>query len=361
MNIDNVHKIIRTRILKDQQGYITPEEIDLILDAEQISYFSSLFGTPTGQSAGRPQSVIGTGQNQRISDALLPFLQTVFYNDEDYHPTTNPFGTGPEGIIVFPENFMHFSSLSFSPVGSFSLVTTEFFEASLPGAEQIFNFATLPGRIYRINLENSDGTVYAGETHLRYNDLEGGAEVVIHSGGSVNSSGTYFFSTEDKDGRFSVSPTTDLTVKVYIKSISHEWDDVELLADDQFSNRVSSALLAPSSDEPIATMLQIGGYSNNEEIPSGRYTIQMHPREGYSLRLRYFRRPLAPQFVYTLASRTGGSGGARFVYDSANSTQLEWKQTSIDHIIERAIRSLSVSIQDPNAYQDSVNQDQLPK
>jgi len=55
------------------------------------------------------------------------------------------------------------------------------------------------------------------------------------------------------------------------------------------------------------------------------------------------------------------NGGARFIYDADNSTQLEWGDTATNIIMERTVRQLSVSIQDPNAYRDATSKDIMPR
>jgi len=361
MRIDKIHDTVRRRVLKDQQGYLTPQEIDAELHYQHLTYFSSLFGTPHGQQPGRPVSVVSAEQNQRVRDDLTPFLETKVYNSGNYNPTTNALGTAPQGKVVLPEDFQHFSSLSFSPSGSYSEVLTTEFLASLPGADQVVNVSTEPDRLYRITLENPDGTVYSGTTKLIYNDLEGGADVTIHAGGTVNTTGIYYYTPSDYNGRFTVNPTTDLIVKFEVISNVNTWDDVEVLGDDQYSSRIASSLLTPSTSNPIATIDGVGGFSNGEQIPSGRRVIEVYPYGGYRLRLRYFRSPVEPVFAFTLTERSSGTGGARFVYDDANSTQMEWGDTALTLIIERTIRALSTSIQDPGAYQDSSRNDTLPR
>jgi len=232
--IDQIHDIIRTKILKDQQGYLTPEEIDNALDFESVSYFASLYGTTQTYQPGRPVSVVATGQTQRVHDDLLPFLETIIYNNEGYHPTTNPFGTAGNGKVVLPDDFLHFSSLAIATPGSYSTLTDLEFLDSLPGADQIANIATEPYRIYKLTLTNPDGNIYSGETKIVYNDLEGGDDITIHSGGTVNATGVYYFVPTDYNGRITVSPTTTLNLNISVQSETTDWDDVELLGDDQW-------------------------------------------------------------------------------------------------------------------------------
>lgn len=91
MRIDKVHQYILFELDKASRGYVSPAQIDLVLDMQQMVEFSMLFPA--------------AGMYQQIHDDLAPFKKTVTYTAEDYVAGENK--TGPDGIVVLPADYLH--------------------------------------------------------------------------------------------------------------------------------------------------------------------------------------------------------------------------------------------------------------
>lgn len=90
MRIDKVHQYILFELDKASRGYVSPEQIDLVLDMQQMVEFAAL----------APKA----GMYQQIHDDLGPFKKTVTYTAEDYDGGNK---TGPDGIVVLPADYLH--------------------------------------------------------------------------------------------------------------------------------------------------------------------------------------------------------------------------------------------------------------
>jgi hypothetical protein len=94
MTIKAVHDIILFYLNKAQQGYITHEEIDSVLDRAQLALFNQYHTNPK-----LPSNVALSvyGDSQRIDDALSPFkVNQTFINQTS---------------ITLPSDYMHLLSL----------------------------------------------------------------------------------------------------------------------------------------------------------------------------------------------------------------------------------------------------------
>lgn len=90
MRIDKVHEYILFELDKASRGYVSPAQIDLVLDLQQMVEFSALFPA--------------AGMYQQIHDDLAPFKKQVTYTAADYAGGTE---TGPDGIVVLPADYLH--------------------------------------------------------------------------------------------------------------------------------------------------------------------------------------------------------------------------------------------------------------
>jgi hypothetical protein len=90
MRIDKVHQYIQFELDKASRGYVSPEQIDLVLDIQQMAEFTAL----------APRA----GMYQQVHDDLAPFKKQVTYTAADYTGGTE---TGPDGIVVLPANYLH--------------------------------------------------------------------------------------------------------------------------------------------------------------------------------------------------------------------------------------------------------------
>jgi hypothetical protein len=96
MNINDVHNTILYFLNKEQNGFVTHEEIDLVLDKSQMVLFNQYHNNPK-QVANSAKY----GESQRMDDALSPFKQRY---------TFTSIAT-PSGIITLPNDYMHLISL----------------------------------------------------------------------------------------------------------------------------------------------------------------------------------------------------------------------------------------------------------
>jgi hypothetical protein len=98
MNINDIHNVILFYLNKAQQGFVTHQEIDEVLDRAQMTLFDQYHTNPK-QAVNAP--VENYGNSQRIDDALSPFKQKY---------TFNSIAT-PSGVITLPVNYQHLIAL----------------------------------------------------------------------------------------------------------------------------------------------------------------------------------------------------------------------------------------------------------
>lgn len=98
MNINDIHNVILFYLNKDQQGFITHEEIDLALDRAQMTLFNDYHSNP--KLPARTQAEV-YGESQRIDDALSPFKEKYTFTAL----------LTPSGVITLPNDYMHLISL----------------------------------------------------------------------------------------------------------------------------------------------------------------------------------------------------------------------------------------------------------
>jgi hypothetical protein len=104
MNIRDIHNVILFYIDKEQNGSVTHEEIDIVLDRAQMARFNDLYANPSKFRPDNQSPVVGYGESQRINDALSPFKKTYVFAP----------GTTPGGVITLPSDYMYLISLSTS-------------------------------------------------------------------------------------------------------------------------------------------------------------------------------------------------------------------------------------------------------
>lgn len=96
MNIQDTHNLILLIVNKEQNAYLSHEDIDLVLDRAQLTLFNQYHTNPK-----LPPNAQGFiyGNNQTIDDALSPFK---------YKYT---FTTSSNGIVTLPSDYMHLISV----------------------------------------------------------------------------------------------------------------------------------------------------------------------------------------------------------------------------------------------------------
>lgn len=143
----------------------------------------------------------------------------------------------------------------------------------------------------------------------------------------------YNFSTSDTVSGYIVVPSNSnyldlLDIQIYY-SISDRtvYYPVKLINEDERANRLNSQI------DPVTVTSPIG------EQTAPRY-FRIYPAAGYNGSVTYLRRPVAPVFAYTIIS------GRVIVYDEANSTQLEWRDTEIVPILLKGLSSIGINLSD---------------
>lgn len=102
MDLLEIHRRIRLALNKDLTGYLTSEEIDRSLDRAQLMEMRHLYG----DDRKLPNSPLAYGMTLKIDNDLMPFKRVVEYNDEVFNEGTNYFGTAPNGVMLFPQDYL---------------------------------------------------------------------------------------------------------------------------------------------------------------------------------------------------------------------------------------------------------------
>lgn len=112
--------------------------------------------------------------------------------------------------------------------------------------------------------------------------------------------------------------------------MSFEKRFVEPITEEELSSRLTSQIVAPSTKYPV--YVQRGG------------TLYTFPNNVFAGELVYIKRPEKPVFAYNQDGRT-------VTYDDYYSTQMEWRDSSINNIIYRAISIGGFVLADANTSQ----------
>jgi hypothetical protein len=99
MTIQDIHNVILFYLSKEQNGHISHEEIDLVLDRAQMALFDDYYNNPKWNR--QSQQMVGYGESQRLNDALSPFKATYTFTNSD----------SSGGVITLPANYMYLLSL----------------------------------------------------------------------------------------------------------------------------------------------------------------------------------------------------------------------------------------------------------
>jgi hypothetical protein len=115
-----------------------------------------------------------------------------------------------------------------------------------------------------------------------------------------------------------------------------------LVNEDEVTYRVNSQVIPNTINNPFAEITK-------------DWDFQLYPQVQHTGAISYFRRPVAPVFVYTLVS------GRVIVYDQGASTQLEWADTQIQSLLIWTLRSIGINVgeKDIQEFSDQVNKENL--
>lgn len=103
MDIKVIHDTILYYLNKEQQGYVTHEEIDSVLDKAQLALFNQYHTNPKLPSQAQAALY---GESQRIDDALSMFKERY-----TFAPADSPATITAGGVITMPSNYLHLLSL----------------------------------------------------------------------------------------------------------------------------------------------------------------------------------------------------------------------------------------------------------
>lgn len=102
MNIKEIHDIILFYLNKAQQGFVSHEEIDAVLDRSQLAQFNLYHANPKVYTVPGEKGSFGWGDSQRMDDALAPFKKIYTFTN----------GDTPGGVITLPSDYMHMIAVS---------------------------------------------------------------------------------------------------------------------------------------------------------------------------------------------------------------------------------------------------------
>ena len=139
---------------------------------------------------------------------------------------------------------------------------------------------------------------------------------------------TYNFTTQVSG--YVIVPATDymdlLDIQMYFQVSNRTiYYPVKLYNEDERADRLNSQL------DPVTITSPIGEQTAHK-------TFRLYPVNAYNGNVSYLRRPVKPVFGYNTIS------GRVIVYDSATSTQLEWRESEIPMVIIKALSSLGINI-----------------
>lgn len=103
MDLKVIHDTILYYLDKEQNGYVSHEEIDLVLDKAQLVLFNQYHTNPKLPAQVQANNY---GESQRIDDALSPFKAKYTFTGGG-----SPVNITSGGVITMPSNYMHLISL----------------------------------------------------------------------------------------------------------------------------------------------------------------------------------------------------------------------------------------------------------
>ena len=115
---------------------------------------------------------------------------------------------------------------------------------------------------------------------------------------------------------------------VYTEDNVERQSGVKVLSEAQIAQRINSQIVAPTDNDPVALI--------------GNTSIQLFPdNKVHEVIVSYLRLPAKPKYAYSV-----GSDGRTITFDSANSVDLEFPDTSYNDIVMKTLNLLSVNTKD---------------
>jgi len=88
MTVDFMYRVMQQVINKSQNGYLPPDEFNLVIQQAQLSYANWLIGQTQQYQNGRAVSRVSFGQNENVRQSLTPIIY-------GYVLSINPQGFAP--------------------------------------------------------------------------------------------------------------------------------------------------------------------------------------------------------------------------------------------------------------------------
>lgn len=135
---------------------------------------------------------------------------------------------------------------------------------------------------------------------------------------------TYDFATIG-DGIIEVPNNVGYLDLLDIRITGSKYHSVLMVNEDTMSNALNSQTDPVTSDSPVG-----------EIIAPRRF--RLYPASVYNGTVTYLKRPVKPVFAYSVIS------GRVIVYDNVHSVQLGWRDTEIQSIILKSLKSIGINL-----------------
>lgn len=122
MTVDFMYRVCQYCVNKEQNGYLSPEEFNVVIQQAQLSYASFLIGSPQQYQYVRGQSRVSFGQNENVRQSLTPIIYnyTLPISGNGFSPYPSDYQKMDSIIDIYgrPIRFMsqdrHYSYISSS-------------------------------------------------------------------------------------------------------------------------------------------------------------------------------------------------------------------------------------------------------
>lgn len=114
MNVNEVYQLILFIVNKNQNGYISPDEFNLIINQAQVSYMDYLAGQFQQYQAGRPIPTVQWGNNETTRQRVTPFI----YNEL--------LAVDSQGFAAYPTDFLITDTVWTSSMGKVKFVQQDY-------------------------------------------------------------------------------------------------------------------------------------------------------------------------------------------------------------------------------------------
>lgn len=100
MTVDFMYQIMQFAVNKNQQGYLSPDDFNNIIEQAQLSYVNFLVGQYQQYQNGRPVSRVSFGQNSNVRQSLAPAIYGYILNVDTY------------GFAAYPSDYQKMDAMT---------------------------------------------------------------------------------------------------------------------------------------------------------------------------------------------------------------------------------------------------------